>query len=329
VLGPAPRAGCMRCSSNWFRAESPRKSRSVAPRRSSPASRRAVPSKRPVTTRARTPRGSPPGRGTDTGIEASAHRSRGSLGNDRQRSVRVRTGRHRDRDRPHPQHRPVPEPRPLRRIQQHRPDRDVVRRPRRAPAVATREPPTQHAIHIAAITQIRHPHSPGRGYYDRKLAEGKTTKEAIRALKRRISDALYQRLQADAAKTGPGGQAGTTQSSVTGIAPRTPALRKSHSRTQTNGYDPPRAHATTDQTHPNALLTTKRRSIRAGLMAQNARTEQCARSRRYGTVLWRRAASIRRERRAPSVSQGMTNANLPISGGDCDVWPCMAVSPAP
>ena len=26
-----------------------------------------------------------------------------------------------------------------------------------------------HALHCAAITQIRHPHSPGRGYYDRKL----------------------------------------------------------------------------------------------------------------------------------------------------------------
>jgi hypothetical protein len=35
---------------------------------------------------------------------------------------------------------------------------------------------------------ICHAHSPGRGYYDRKLAEGKTKKEAIRALKRRISD---------------------------------------------------------------------------------------------------------------------------------------------
>ena len=39
-----------------------------------------------------------------------------------------------------------------------------------------------HALHIAAITQIRHPHSPGRRYYDRKLAEGKTPREAIRAL---------------------------------------------------------------------------------------------------------------------------------------------------
>jgi transposase len=95
-----------------------------------------------------------------------------------------------------------------------------------------------HAIHIAAITQIRHPHSPGRGYYDRKIAEGKTTKEAIRALKRRISDALYQHLVADARNKGPGGQAGTTQSSVTGITPRQPALRKSHSRTRTERTTP-------------------------------------------------------------------------------------------
>ena len=92
-----------------------------------------------------------------------------------------------------------------------------------------------HAIHIAAITQIRHAHSPGRAYYDRKLAEGKTKKEAIRALKRRISDALYERLVADAAtNAGPGGQTGTTeQASVTGLTPQKPALRNSHSRTHT------------------------------------------------------------------------------------------------
>ena len=35
-----------------------------------------------------------------------------------------------------------------------------------------------HAIHMAAITQIRHAHSEGRAYYDKKLAEGKTPKEA-------------------------------------------------------------------------------------------------------------------------------------------------------
>src|SRR6266550_3344230 len=37
-----------------------------------------------------------------------------------------------------------------------------------------------HAIHMAAVTQIRYRHSPGRAYYDKKLAEGKTGKEALR-----------------------------------------------------------------------------------------------------------------------------------------------------
>jgi transposase len=55
-----------------------------------------------------------------------------------------------------------------------------------------------HALHIAAVTQIRHAHSPGRGFYDRKLAEGHTPKEALRALKRRLSDIVYRHLIADA-----------------------------------------------------------------------------------------------------------------------------------
>jgi transposase len=53
-----------------------------------------------------------------------------------------------------------------------------------------------HALHIAAVTQIRND-TPGRAYYQRKLAEGKTRKEALRALKRRISDAVYRQLLAD------------------------------------------------------------------------------------------------------------------------------------
>ncbi len=53
-----------------------------------------------------------------------------------------------------------------------------------------------HAIHMAAVTQIRFP-TPGRVYYDKKLAEGKTKKEALRALKRHISDAVYRRLVTD------------------------------------------------------------------------------------------------------------------------------------
>ena len=106
-----------------------------------------------------------------------------------------------------------------------------------------------HAIHMAAITQIRHAHSDGRAYYDRKIAEGKTHKEALRCLKRRVSDAIYARLRADARKTvtaisaGPGGQTGNgskssaasshparrlfgqaTPGPATTLRPRTPAL---------------------------------------------------------------------------------------------------------
>ncbi len=53
-----------------------------------------------------------------------------------------------------------------------------------------------HAIHIAAVTQLRHDTN-GRAYFDKKIAEGKSPKEAIRALKRRISDAVYRQLNAD------------------------------------------------------------------------------------------------------------------------------------
>jgi|HubBroStandDraft_3_1064219.scaffolds.fasta_scaffold26335_1 transposase len=71
-----------------------------------------------------------------------------------------------------------------------------------------------HAIHMAAITQIRYRHTKGRAYYDKKLAEGKTGKEALRALKRQISDAIFACLQEDArraaaaAAKSPGGQPG-------------------------------------------------------------------------------------------------------------------------
>ncbi len=65
-----------------------------------------------------------------------------------------------------------------------------------------------HALHLAAICQIRQPHSAGRAYFDRKRAEGKTKKEALRSLKRRIGDAVYRQLLVDAANgrlVGPGG----------------------------------------------------------------------------------------------------------------------------
>jgi transposase len=73
-----------------------------------------------------------------------------------------------------------------------------------------------HAIHMVAVTQIRYRHTKGRAYYDKKLAEGKTAKEALRALKRQISDAIFACLQEDArraAAKSPGGQPGNHSAS--------------------------------------------------------------------------------------------------------------------
>lgn len=54
-----------------------------------------------------------------------------------------------------------------------------------------------HALHVAAVCQLRYD-GEGRAYYDRKIAEGKSSKEAIRALKRRISDRVFRVLIEDA-----------------------------------------------------------------------------------------------------------------------------------
>jgi transposase len=56
------------------------------------------------------------------------------------------------------------------------------------------------AIHMVAVTQLRHRHSQGRIYFERKVAEGKTKKESLRALKRHISNAIYRQLVIDAAR---------------------------------------------------------------------------------------------------------------------------------
>ena len=57
-----------------------------------------------------------------------------------------------------------------------------------------------HAIHMVAICQIRQTNSEGRFYFERKVAEGKTTKEALRALKRQISNVVYRQLVIDSSK---------------------------------------------------------------------------------------------------------------------------------
>jgi transposase len=80
-----------------------------------------------------------------------------------------------------------------------------------------------HMLHIAAATQVRLD-TEGRTYYRRKLGAGKTRLEAMRCLKRRISDAVYRQLRADseqatdprvvtAGETGPGGHCGASLTS--------------------------------------------------------------------------------------------------------------------
>jgi hypothetical protein len=54
-----------------------------------------------------------------------------------------------------------------------------------------------HALHMMAVTQIRYPWTDGRRYYERKRTEGKTPKEALRCLKRRLSDQVYRQLVRD------------------------------------------------------------------------------------------------------------------------------------
>jgi transposase len=52
-------------------------------------------------------------------------------------------------------------------------------------------------LHIMAVVQLRHD-TPGRAYYRRRVAEGKTTMEALRALKRHLSDVVYKQMLRDA-----------------------------------------------------------------------------------------------------------------------------------
>ena len=90
-----------------------------------------------------------------------------------------------------------------------------------------------HMIHIAAVTQLRLD-TEGRAYYRRKRAAGKKPLEALRCLKRRISDAIYRQLVTDARRAadayreadaplgaGPGGHCGATlTSSAVDLPPR-------------------------------------------------------------------------------------------------------------
>jgi transposase len=79
-------------------------------------------------------------------------------------------------------------------------------------------------LHIMATVQLRHD-TEGRAYFDRRKAAGKTSNEAMRCLKRRLSDIVFRHMVDDAIThtvTGPGGQPGNVSySSATGSQPNT------------------------------------------------------------------------------------------------------------
>nr|MDQ2816026.1 transposase [Actinomycetota bacterium] len=84
-------------------------------------------------------------------------------------------------------------------------------------------------LHIMAVVQLRHA-TKGRACYDRKVAAGKTPMEAMRALKRKLSDVVFRQMRADARRlrTGPGGHTGAAAgSSAAGSDPNAGTSEKS------------------------------------------------------------------------------------------------------
>ena len=97
-------------------------------------------------------------------------------------------------------------------------------------------------LHIMAVVQLRNP-TEGRAYYDRKVAAGKTPMEAMRCLKRRLSDIVYHQmvLDARAKAASPGGHVGTaTGSSAAGLHPAAGTSEKSLPGPATSDPAPPR-----------------------------------------------------------------------------------------
>jgi hypothetical protein len=74
-----------------------------------------------------------------------------------------------------------------------------------------------HVLYMAGLVQLRND-TPGRRYYRRRLADAKTPMEAMRCLRRRLSDVVYRQLVQDATaralrEAGPGGHSGASASS--------------------------------------------------------------------------------------------------------------------
>ncbi|WP_225914766.1 IS110 family transposase [Nocardioides jiangsuensis] len=111
-------------------------------------------------------------------------------------------------------------------------------------------------LHIAATTQIRLD-TEGRAYYRRKLAAGKSRMEAMRCLKRRISDAVYRQLVTDA-------QAATTAAEPDAAAETGSAGPGGHcgASLESSAVDLPPHIDTSDQPLPGPAQSTLQRPLR-------------------------------------------------------------------
>jgi transposase len=129
-------------------------------------------------------------------------------------------------------------------------------------------------LHMMAVVQLRHD-TEGRAYYRRKRAAGKTPMEAMRALKRRLSNVVYRQLVADqrrqqtVSEAGPGGHmgaatdssaadcnpvAGTSEKSLPGpaAADATPAAASAEHRSSTRSRRPSPAPRRSRRQAPSA-----------------------------------------------------------------------------
>jgi transposase len=94
-----------------------------------------------------------------------------------------------------------------------------------------------HVLYMAGLVQLRND-TKGRRYYRRRLADGKTSTEAMRCLRRRLSDVVYRQLVQDARaramrQAGPGGHPGaSTSSSAADLTPVTGSFGQATSPTR-------------------------------------------------------------------------------------------------
>jgi len=99
-------------------------------------------------------------------------------------------------------------------------------------------------------------HSDGRAYYDRKIKEGKTRLEALRALKRRLSNTIYQQLRADSRRAAANRENGPEGNRGTALYPARPAHTPNASSSDEPLPGPGPAYA-----RPNGHHQPRRRSL--------------------------------------------------------------------